>query len=79
MLHTHTVCFIHTQSPNAQFVSAIMLGSLAAADAEMQKAELHFWPKKLAPKNGRKMTQNSPKITQNGPKWPKNDPKWPKN
>ena len=31
MLHTHTVCFIHRQSPNAQFVSAIMLGSLAGA------------------------------------------------
>ena len=31
MLHTHTVCFIHRQSPNAQFVSAIMLGSLTGA------------------------------------------------
>ena len=42
---------------------------------EMQKvikiAEIHFWPKKIAHKNGPKMTQNSPKMTQNGPKWPK--------
>ena len=38
--------------------------------AEMQKVikiEYHFWPKKIAPKNGRKMTQNDPKQ-------PKNDP-----
>ena len=50
---------------------------------EMQKvikiAEKKFWLKKLAQKNGPKMTQNSPKMTRNCPKWPKNDPKWPKN
>ena len=28
-------------------------------------AEIDFWPTKLAPKNGPKMTQNSPKMTQN--------------
>ena len=46
-------------------------------------------PKKLAQKNGPKITQNSPKMTKNWPNWPKNDPKltkkpnndpkWPKN
>ena len=42
---------------------------------EMQKvikrAEINFWPKKLSPKNGPKMTPNSPKMTQNDPKLPK--------
>ena len=45
-------------------------------------AEINFWPKKLAPKNGPKMTQNDSKLPKNDPKlpkWPKNDPKWPKN
>ena len=50
---------------------------------EMQKvikiAEIDFWPKKLAPKKGPKMTQNSPKLTQNCQKLPKNDPTLPKN
>ena len=51
--------------------------------AEMQKvikiAEIKFWLKKLAPKNGPKMTQNSPKMTQNGPKMTQNYQKLPKN
>ena len=44
-----------------------------------------FCHKKLAQKNGPKMTQNCPKwpkiaqIDPKLPKWPKNDPKWPKN
>ena len=64
----------------------IVLWVLSELITEMEKvikiAEIDFWPKKkLAPKNGPRITQNCKKWPKNDPKlptWPKNDPKWPK-
>ena len=44
-------------------------------------AELHFWPKKLAPKNDPKwpkIAQKCPKMAQKWPKIAKMAQKWPK-
>ena len=42
-------------------------GGLDIRDAknDLSSTDAYFTKKKLAPKNGRKMTQNTPKMTQN--------------